>query len=101
MTDELRPDLRPDLRAIAGLSPHGRAVLDLRVRRRRALLDHLVHRQGARGRDIELSEAGVLACVRRGLSVRQGDLQEGLSDYPPLSFDYVVLAQTLPSTIRA
>ena len=95
MTDELRPDLRPDLRAIAGFIPHGQRVLDLGCGDG-ALLDHLVHRQGARGRGIELSEAGVLACVRRGLSVRQGDLQEGLSDYPADSFDYVVLAQTLP-----
>jgi methionine biosynthesis protein MetW len=45
---------------------------------------------------VELSEAGVLACVRRGLSVRQGNLQEGLGDYPSGSFDYVVLSQTLP-----
>ena len=38
----------------------------------------------------------MLACVRRGLSVRQGNLQEGLGDYPDRSFDYVVLSQTLP-----
>ncbi|MDX1524580.1 MAG: methionine biosynthesis protein MetW, partial [Anaerolineae bacterium] len=42
------------------------------------------------------SEAGVLTCVRRGLSVRQGDLEEGLADYPDNSFDYVILSQTLP-----
>ena len=34
--------------------------------------------------------------MRRGLSVRQGNLQEGLADYPDLSFDCVVLSQTLP-----
>ena len=38
----------------------------------------------------------MLTCVRRGLSVRQGNLQEGLGDYPDRSFDYVVLSQTLP-----
>jgi methionine biosynthesis protein MetW len=43
-----------------------------------------------------LSEEGVLACVRRGLSVRQGNLNEGLADYPDSSFDYVILSQTLP-----
>ena len=37
-----------------------------------------------------------MACVRRGLSVRQGNLQEGLADYPDNSFDFVVLSQTLP-----
>jgi methionine biosynthesis protein MetW len=60
------------------------------------LLDHLVHDKGVQGRGIELSEAGILACVRRGLSVRQANLQEGLADYPDASFDYVILSQTLP-----
>jgi methionine biosynthesis protein MetW len=60
------------------------------------LLEYLARNKGVTGRGIELSEAGVLACVRRGLSVRQGDLQEGLADYPARSFDFVVLSQTLP-----
>lgn len=87
--------LRPDLRIIANFIPAGSRVLDLGCGDG-ALLEHLVHQQGAQGRGIELGEAGVLACVRRGLSVRQGNLQEGLGDYPDRSFDYVVLAQTLP-----
>ena len=61
-----------------------------------ALLEYLVSAKGVKGRGIELSEAGVLACVRRGLSVRQGNLEEGLGDYPADSFDMVVLSQTLP-----
>ena len=40
-----------------------------------ALLDFLVRTKGVKGRGIELSEAGVLTCVRRGLSVRQGNLR--------------------------
>ncbi len=87
--------LRPDLQIIANFIPAGSRVLDLGCGDG-ALLEHLVHEQGSQGRGIELSEAGVLACVRRGLSVRQGNLQEGLDDYPDRSFDYVVLAQTLP-----
>lgn len=86
--------LRPDLAIIAGLIPWGVRALDLGCGDG-LLLDHLVHDKGARGRGIELSEAGVLACVRRGLSVRQGNLQEGLADYPDASFDYVILSQTL------
>jgi methionine biosynthesis protein MetW len=38
----------------------------------------------------------VLACVQRGLSVRQGNLHEGLDDYPDGSFDTIILSQTLP-----
>ena len=86
--------LRPDLLAIAGLVPDAATALDLGCGDG-ALLDYLKREKGVRGRGIELSEAGVLACVRRGLSVRQGNLKEGLADYPDGSFDCVILAQTL------
>ena len=87
--------LRPDLQIIADFIPAGARVLDLGCGDG-ALLDFMVRQKGAIGRGIELSEAGVLACVRRGLSARQGNLQVGLGDYPDRSFQYVALAQTLP-----
>jgi methionine biosynthesis protein MetW len=87
--------LRPDLQAIAELVPSRAGVLDLGCGDG-ALLESLKLQKQVRGRGIELSEEGVLACVRRGLSVRQGDLGEGLADYPDGSFDIVILAQTLP-----
>jgi methionine biosynthesis protein MetW len=87
--------LRPDLQVIANLIPTRRRVLDLGCGDG-TLLAHLIQEKQVKGRGIELSEAGVLACVRRGLSVRQGNLQEGLADYPDHSFDFVVLSQTLP-----
>jgi methionine biosynthesis protein MetW len=88
-------DLRPDLQIIAAFIPSGARVLDLGCEDG-VLLEYLARSKGVIGRGIELSEAGVLACVRRGLSVRQGNLQDGLADYPARSFDYVVLSQTLP-----
>jgi methionine biosynthesis protein MetW len=87
--------LRPDLEVIAGMVRPQTRVLDLGCGYGE-LLEYLVAAKRVRGRGVELSEAGMLACVRRGLSVRQGDLQEGLADYPDHSFDYVVLSQTLP-----
>jgi len=87
--------LRADLQAIANLIPAGASVLDLGCGDGE-LLAYLVEAKGVRGRGIELSEDGVLACVGRGLSVRQGNLEEGLADYPDASFEYVVLSQTLP-----
>jgi methionine biosynthesis protein MetW len=49
-------------------------------------------------------EAGVLACLSKGISVRQGDLHEGLGDYPDQAFDTVILSYTIsylnePATI--
>lgn len=87
--------MRPDLQVIAEFIPSGARVLDLGCGDGE-LLEHLVTSKGVTGRGIELGEAGVLACVRRGLSVRQGNLEEGLGDYPAHSFDYVILSQTLP-----
>lgn len=87
-------DSRPDLIAIAELVPAGSLVLDIGCGDG-ALLAYLQQTKEVRGRGVELSEEGVLACVRRGLSVRQGNLQEGLADYPDNSFDLVILSQTL------
>ncbi len=87
--------LRADLQAVANLIPAGARVLDLGCGNG-DLLAYLETAKQVRGRGIELSEAGVLACVGRGLSVRQGHLEEGLADYPDVTFDYVVLSQTLP-----
>lgn len=88
-------ELRPDLQAVAELVPGGSSVLDLGCGDG-ALLAYLIGRRGVRGRGIEIGEEEMLACVRRGLSVRQGNLEEGLADYPDCSFDYVILSQTLP-----
>jgi methionine biosynthesis protein MetW len=87
--------LRADLRAVAELITPGEKVLDLGCEDG-TLLRHLIDAKQITGRGVELSEAGVLACVRRGVSVRQGDLHEGLGDYPDHSFDTVILSYTLP-----
>ena len=73
--------LRADLLAIAELIQPGEKVLDLGCGDG-TLLRHLMDTRQITGRGVELSEPGVLACVRKGMSVRQGDLHEGLGDYP-------------------
>jgi methionine biosynthesis protein MetW len=60
------------------------------------LLRYLLDTRQITGRGVELTEAGVLACVRKGISVRQGDLHEGLGDFPNQSFDSVILSYTIP-----
>ena len=87
--------LRPDLLAVASLVQPGEKVLDLGCGDG-ALLRYLADKLRVTGRGVELSEEGVLACVRRGVSVRQGDLHEGLGDYPNGSFDTVILSYTIP-----
>ena len=91
--------LREDLRRIASMIPANARVLDVGCGDGR-LLDHLMRRKQVDGRGIELSQAGVNACVAQGLSVIQGDADKDLIDYPTDSFDYVILSQTLQATRR-
>jgi methionine biosynthesis protein MetW len=91
-----RVAIRVDLQLIADMVPPGARVLDLGCGDG-SLLKYLVTEKGVDGRGIELSQAGVNACVSRGLSVIQGDVDIDLGDYPDDSFDYVILSQTLPA----
>lgn len=86
--------LRSDLRLLAELVPEGSRVLDLGCGDG-ALLAYLRDHRGCTVRGVELSTAGVTACVARGLSVIQADLDEGLRDIRNDAFDIVVVSQTL------
>ncbi|OBS31696.1 methionine biosynthesis protein MetW [Tepidimonas fonticaldi] len=80
---------------IAGLVPHGARVLDLGCGDG-ALLAHLREARGCHGYGIELDDAQVLACLKRGLDVLQFNLEEGLSMFADGSFDVVLQIDTLP-----
>ncbi|MBL9009930.1 MAG: methionine biosynthesis protein MetW [Alphaproteobacteria bacterium] len=89
--------LRVDLGIIAGMVADGSRVLDVGCGDG-ALLKHLAATKGVDARGIELSQAGVNACVAHGLSVVQGDADSDLADYPSGAFDYVILSQTIQAT---
>ncbi len=89
--------IRVDLQLMADMVEPGSRVLDVGCGDG-ALLDYLVHFKGVDGRGMELSQAGVNACVATGLSVIQGDADIDLGDYPSDAFDYVILSQTLQAT---
>src|ERR1700741_5294892 len=93
----VRGSIRVDLQLIADMVAPGSRVLDVGCGDG-ARLDYLVHFKQVDGRGIELSQAGVNACVASGLSVIQGDADTDLSDYPGNAFDYVILSQTLQAT---
>lgn len=97
-----KPDTTPagiriDLQLIAEMIAPKSRVLDVGCGDG-ALLDYLVHAKGVDGRGVEISQAGVNACVTQGLSVIQGNADTDLKDYPSDAFDYIVLSQTLQAT---
>ncbi|MCL7487329.1 MAG: methionine biosynthesis protein MetW [Desulfobulbaceae bacterium] len=91
---ELLENTRFDLQVIASWISPGSRVLDLGCGNG-DLLYYLQREKQVHGTGIELSESKVARCIERGLTVLQGDFQEEVHDYPDLSFDFVILSQTL------
>jgi len=86
--------IRPDFAAIAAWIPKGASVLDLGCGDG-SLLRFLRDMRKVRGYGVEISDANIVACIRNGVNVIQDDLDTGLSGFETLSFDYVILSQTL------
>ena len=85
---------RKDLEIIADLVPPGSRVLDLGCGDGE-LLAHLQQHRGCSGYGIEIADANVLACARRGVHVIQLNLEEGLQLFEDQSFDVVLQLETL------
>jgi methionine biosynthesis protein MetW len=90
-------ELRRDLRLIADMIEPGGRVLDIGCGDG-ALLAYLAREKAVDARGMELSQSGVNACVRHGLSVIQGDADRDLDAFPVGAFDVAVLSQTLQAT---
>ncbi len=86
--------IRFDLRIIASIIEAGSRVLDLGCGNG-DLLAWLADNKQVIGTGIEQDKSKAAACIGRGLSVLQGDLNTEVDDYPDCSFDYVILSQTL------
>jgi methionine biosynthesis protein MetW len=63
-----------------------------------ALLDLLGALKAVDGRGIEIERDRVNACVARGLSVVQGDVDRDLVNYPDNAFDYAILSLTIQAS---
>ena len=77
------------MEALARLVPEGSRVLDLGCGDG-AMLDYLQRTRGCSGYGVEIADANVLACTRRGVNVIQLNLEEGLTIFEDNSFDVVL-----------
>ena len=83
------------MQALAALVPEGSRVLDLGCGDG-AMLDYLQRTRRCSGYGVEIDDANVLACVRRGVNAIQLNLDEGLAIFEDNSFDVVLQIDTLP-----
>lgn len=83
-----------NMQAIARLVPEGARVLDLGCGDG-ALLDYLQKKRSCTGYGVEIDDANIQACVKRGVNVLQLNLDEGLTMFADQSFDVVLQIDTL------
>ena len=59
------------------------------------LMKYLKDKKNVDTRGLEISKKNVQICTSKGLSVIEGNAEKDLHQFPNLSFDYVILSQTL------
>jgi methionine biosynthesis protein MetW len=88
---------RSDYAIIGDIVEPGTKVLDLGCGGGE-LLEWLAENKGVEARGVEISGEKVRRAIARGVSAYQGDIDNGLADYPAQAFDYVILSQTMQET---
>jgi methionine biosynthesis protein MetW len=99
MPTNLASNYRSDLSKILNIIPENVRVLDLGCGDG-TLLKMLMKQKKVRGTGIEFSQDKILECVKKGVSVVHGDLNDGLDDFQDNTFDFVILSRTLQSVNR-
>jgi len=94
MNSDNNNHMRFDLQVIASWIEPKAKIIDLGCGEG-DLLAYLQKNKQVRGTGIERQEAKAAQCIRKGLSVLQGDINEEVLDYQDNTFDYAILSQTL------
>lgn len=89
--------LRLNYSIITKLIDKGTKVLDLGCGEG-DLLAQLLEEKSVKGIGIEINQNSVISALEKGLSIIQGDLDEGLKGFKDKEYDFAILNQTLQST---
>lgn len=83
-----------DFQIISEWIEPGSRVLDLGCGRG-ILLEHLKRTKGVQGVGVDVDFQKILSCIKRGVTVYQGDIEMILKEFPDDFFDWVICSRTL------
>ena len=86
--------MKKEFQIISELIENNKRVLDLGCGDG-TLMKHLKDNKNIDTRGLEISKNNVQLCISKSLSVIEGNAERDLQQFPDLSFDYVILSQTL------
>ena len=86
--------MKKEFQIISELIENNKRVLDVGCGDG-TLMKHLKDNKNIDTRGLEISKNNVQLCISKGLSVIEGNAERDLQQFPDLSFDYVILSQTL------
>lgn len=91
--------LRLNYKIITELVDENSKVLDLGCGDG-TLLKQLIEEKKVRGIGVEINQDSVITSIEKGLSIIQGNIDEGLKGFNDKEYDWVILNQTVQSTDR-
>jgi methionine biosynthesis protein MetW len=91
--------MKQEFKIIANLVEKNTRVLDVGCGDG-TLMEFLMNNKKIDVRGIEISKNKVQKCVKKGLTVIEGDAEKDLAQFPDSSFDYVILSQTLQAFLN-
>jgi len=86
--------MKKEFQIISELIENNKRVLDVGCGDG-TLMKHLKNNKNIDTRGLEISKNNVQLCISKSLSVIEGNAERDLQQFPDLSFDYVILSQTL------
>jgi methionine biosynthesis protein MetW len=93
MTDTLR-NIPSEYKKIASVIETNAKVLDLGCGDG-SLMYYLKKNKNTNAQGIELNNSLIYSCIEKGLTVFHSDIEGGIEAYPPKSFDYIILYNSL------
>ena len=91
--------MKPEFQIISDFIDKNTRVLDVGCGDG-TLMEFLKNNKEIDIRGIEISKSKIQKCVSKGLTVIEGDAEKDLAQFPDLSFDYVILSQTLQAFLN-